>query len=515
MTMPAPMPLHRHAPAHHAGPRGRSRAILLLGFSVIALVPLAYAETARSIVAIWSRSGTFAHCYLILPISAGLIWRRRDLLARLPFASCWPATAAIALCGAVWLLATLGDVRIVRQYMLAFMLVLAVPAVFGMHIARAIAFPLLFMLFAVPAGETLIKPLIELTASFTVDALRLSGIPVIREGNNFSIPTGDWSVVEACSGLRYLISSVTLGSLYAYLTYRSWRRRAAFILASMVLPVLANGLRAYMIVMIGHSSGMQLAVGIDHVLYGWLFFGLLMAALFWIGRIWQQPDEERTARASAKVRTAARGKPQLLAIGCTAFAVAAWPAYAWQQQRHQSAPPPARLAALPPVHPFTAPFTEWMPAFGPASATLRQFQGTPHPAGLLVYYYRDGGKGRLVSSINKLTGQRAAWHETSTAYRAERIAGTTLPIREVTIAGQDRLLAWQWYVVGDALEAGDYRAKLQQMRLRLQSGHGDGAILVAFAPMDEDKATARAVLRSLLAPQLNALHAAVRANDRK
>jgi EpsI family protein len=281
------------------------------------------------------------------------------------------------------------------------------------------------------------------------------------------------------------------------------------------MPVLANGARAYMIVMIGHSSGMQLAVGIDHVLYGWLFFGLLMAALFWIGRIWQQPEEVHAARAAAPGAACALRRPQLLAIGCTAFAVVAWPSYAWQLQRQQSAPPVARLEARPPAHPLTAPFTEWMPAFSPASATLRQFQATPHPAGLLMYYYRDGGKGRLISSINKLTGQRAAWHETSTDYRTERIAGIALPVREVAIAGQDRLLAWQWYVIGDALEAGDYQAKLQQMRLRLQSGYGDGAILVAFAPLDEDKAAAREVLRSLLAPQLKAMHATVRANDRK
>jgi exosortase A len=513
MTMSAPATLHRKAPVREGHRPQRNPRLLALGFGAILLVPIAYAETAQSIVAIWSRSGTFAHCYLILPISAGLIWRRRQHLARLPVANCWTAVAAITLCGALWLLATLGDVQVARQYMLACMLVLAVPAVFGMGIARAIAFPLLFVLFAVPAGETLINPLIELTASFTVDALRLSGIPVVREGNNFSIPTGDWSVVEACSGLRYLISSVTLGSLYAYLTYRSWRRRAAFILASMILPVVANGLRAYMIVMIGHSSGMQLAVGIDHVLYGWLFFGLLMAALFWVGRLWQQADQAPPAAAASRPPSTRR-RPQALAAACTALAIAAWPAYAWQLQHQQSAPPVAKLEALPPAHPLAAPFTEWMPAFGPASATLRQFQSTPRPAGLLVYYYRDGGKGRLISSINKLTGQRAAWHETSTAYRAERIGDITLPVREVTIAGQDKLLAWQWYDVGGTLEAGEYRAKLQQIRLRLRAGHGDGAIVVVFTPLDEDRAAARAVLRSLLLPQLDTLRAAVRANDR-
>jgi exosortase len=69
--------------------------------------------------------------------------------------------------------------------------------------------------------------------------------------------------VEACSGVRYLISSVTLGCLYAYLTYQSTKKRLLFIAVSIVVPIIANGLRAYMIVMIGHLSGMELATGGD------------------------------------------------------------------------------------------------------------------------------------------------------------------------------------------------------------------------------------------------------------
>jgi exosortase len=85
----------------------------------------------------------------------------------------------------------------------------------------------------------------EHTADFTLAALRLTGIPVYREGQFFSIPSGNWSVV--CSGLRYLIASVTVGVLYAHLTYRSALRRALFIAASIVVPIVANWLRAYMI----------------------------------------------------------------------------------------------------------------------------------------------------------------------------------------------------------------------------------------------------------------------------
>jgi exosortase A len=183
------------------------------------------------------------------------------------------------------------------------MIVLAVCAVVGSQIARAIAFPLAFSLLAVPIGEFLVPVMIEHTADFTVGALRLSGIPIYREGNNFVIPSGRWSVVEACSGLRYLIASITLGLLYAYLTYSSLLRRSLFVLASVLVPIVANWVRAYMIVMIGHLSGMKYAAGVDHLLYGWVFFGLVMLMLFWIGSRWREDLVAIPAATQPSVRS--------------------------------------------------------------------------------------------------------------------------------------------------------------------------------------------------------------------
>ena len=227
---------------------------------------LIYFATARSIVSIWNSSETFAHGYIILPISLWLIWRERGRLALLTPAPWWPALLLLAACGFGWLLASLGDVQVVRQYAFVAMSPVTAVIVLGWQMARQLTFPLLFLLFAVPFGDIFIDPLINLTANFTAAAVEMTGIPILRQGNNFSLPSGDWSVVEACSGVRYLISSVTLGCLYAYLTYRSWQRRLLFVLVSIGVPILANGLRAFMIVMIGHFSGMQLAVGVDHLL---------------------------------------------------------------------------------------------------------------------------------------------------------------------------------------------------------------------------------------------------------
>ena len=269
-------------------------AALVLG--VIFWLLAWYLDTAQSIVAIWERSETFAHGFLIVPISAWLIWRRRHEIAALELRPNFLILPLLALTGFGWLLGQLAGAGIVQQYCLVLMVPLLAWAILGDQLVRALTFPLFFLLLAVPFGEFLEPPLMEHTANFTVLALRLSGIPVYREGQFFTIPSGSWSVVEACSGLRYLIASLTLGVLYAYLTYRSFARRAIFIAASLIVPIVANWLRAYMIVMIGHLSSMQYAVGVDHLIYGWVFFGVVMLILFWVGSFWREDLDPPTTR---------------------------------------------------------------------------------------------------------------------------------------------------------------------------------------------------------------------------
>jgi exosortase A len=224
-----------------------------------------HVTAAFSMAAIWWHSETFAHGLVIYPVTAWLVWRKRRELATLPLKSCYSALLPLAAASVVALLGDVAGVQAAHQFGLVAMTALAVVTIAGSAISRVIAFPLAFTLLAVPIGEFLLPVLMQYTADFTVAALRLSGVPVYREGLFFTVPTGRWSVVEACSGLRYLIASFTLGLLYAYLTYRSLWRRLLFVCASIVVPIVANWLRAYMIVMIGHLSDMRYAVGVDHL----------------------------------------------------------------------------------------------------------------------------------------------------------------------------------------------------------------------------------------------------------
>ena len=262
---------------------------LIAGGLVIVICAL-YWQTAWSMVSIWIRSETYTHGFLIFPISAYMIWHNRAAAAELRPAPNYWMLFALAVLGVGWLLSDMAGVLVSAQYALVAAIPLLVAAVLGPRLVWTFAFPFAFLLLAVPFGEIFIPAMIDFTASFTVAALQLTGIPVFREGNFFTIPSGTWSVVDACSGLRYLIASFTLGCLYAYLTYRTMWRRLVFVLASLIVPIIANGLRAYMIVMIGHLSGMKYAVGVDHLIYGWLFFGVVMLLLFWIGSFWREDD---------------------------------------------------------------------------------------------------------------------------------------------------------------------------------------------------------------------------------
>jgi exosortase A len=188
----------------------------------------------------------------------------------------------------LWFMARLLSVPVVEQGAL----IAAVPTlawtVNGHAWARRNRFALLFCLLATPVGEFLVPPLMELTATITVALVRLCGIPVLRDGMQLTMASGEFVVAEACSGIRYLIATVTLGLLFAHLTYRSRNRKLWFLLAAVLTPLLANGLRAWLMVMIAHFTDLQYAAGFDHLVYGWLFFGIVIVALFSVGSLFQE-----------------------------------------------------------------------------------------------------------------------------------------------------------------------------------------------------------------------------------
>lgn len=470
---------------------------------------LVYFATAQSIVSIWNESETFAHGYIILPISLWLIWKRRELIFQMRPQPCWLALFALAGCGFGWLLAELADVQVVRQYMFVAMFPLIAIVVLGWRIAWAMAFPLFFLMLAVPFGEVFIAPLIDFTADFTIAALQFTGIPVLREGSSFTIPSGSWSVVEACSGLRYLISSFTLGCLYAYLTYRSAWRRLFFILFSIIVPIIANGLRAYMIVMIGHLSGMTLAVGVDHLIYGWLFFGLVMFFMFWVGNFWRETtDSPGPAADLAAPQASAPFSSIFMATLSVLLCISIWPAYAAYVDRNDMNPAPVQISHFSSNWPETPTFTSWKTDLSPPYAEFdRTYQKNSALLGMHVGYYRHQTRAAgLIGTANRLVNDKHEWLLTSSAMRTETLEGRHLELQESRIKGSAAsILVWQWYWIDGAFLANPYQGKLRQAKEKLLMRGDDGANLIFYAPYEENPDEARAILRDFLNGHLASL----------
>ncbi len=493
------------APAFKLSPWPLALGSLGVGLAVLIL---AYFPTLQSMVEIWQRSETFTHGYLIFPISLWLIWRRRLELGQQTPCPDWRGVLVLAGLGLGWLLAKLSDVLVVEQLSVVAMISALTYALMGWQIIRSIAFPLGFLVFAVPMGEFLIPPLMNFTADFTVAMLKLSGIPVYREGTFFSIPSGDWSVVEGCSGLRYLIASITLGCLYAYLSYRQLARRLAFIALATGFPIIANGLRAYMIVMIAHLSDMKLALGIDHYIYGWVFFGIVMVFLFWIGSFWQETGD--TSPTIPLDSGQAQGPAPTYRMALAAVLVlAVWPAYAAYLRGVETSFAPVALELPLEVgswRKLQSELTAWEPRYlFPDASFAANYSDGKRQVKLYVLYYRTQAQGKeLVNSQNVLIPQKhPIWQMPWETTKQVALAEQSLKLKEGLVQSRDqKLLVWRWNWVAGTFTTSEYLAKLLEAKDKLLGRPQDAAGIVIATACEEDLKLARTALQDFTAAML-------------
>lgn len=519
-TEPPPLTEPDVAPFAGADAQRRWRRSLAVLAAVLLLILAWYAETLESMVEIWASSATFNHGFLVAPVALWLIWRKRHRLAAHQPQPAYPVLGLLAAAGVLWLTSSVATVSVVSQFALVFMIQFAVWSVLGTRIAREMLFPLGFLLFAVPAGEFLLPVMISMTADFTVSALRATGIPVYREGMQFVIPSGGWSVVEACAGLRYLVASLMVGTLFAHLNYRSPRRRLVFVAASIVVPIVANWLRAYMIVMIGHLTDNRLAVGIDHFIYGWVFFGFVMLLMFWIGS-WYQEHEPGTGTAhtpadQASSASTVNAAPVVPAALAAAVIASIWPPL-------YSALEPDAPALAPVLSPLTGTsgwketstdFTDWKPFYLRPRAELRQvFEKGSVPVGLYVAFYSRQKQGEeLINSLNVLVSSKdKTWSEAGTG-EAEVIIGeesVKVAATQLRSLRGSRLAVWNWYWVGGRLTSNAYFAKLLLLYSKLRGRGDDSAAVIVYTPRINGYRDAEGVLAEFVATMSPAIEAAV------
>jgi exosortase A len=270
----------------------------VLGVGLLLLLLLFHTEVIAA-VRVWIDSTAYNHCFLVIPIVAYLLWDRREVLAAsTPIPNPWFALAAIPVV-IVWLLAERLGIMEGRQLMVMTLVEIFFLCVLGWRLAYRLVGPLLYLYFLVPFGAFLTPALQGFTTSFIVHGLNILNIPNYSDGFAIEIPEGSFLVAEACAGLRFLIASIAFGCLYVMLMYRSPIRRAVFILVSIIVPIIANGFRALGIVVLGHILGNAEAATADHLIYGWLFFSVVILLQIAVGLPFRQDHRPPPAKGPA------------------------------------------------------------------------------------------------------------------------------------------------------------------------------------------------------------------------
>jgi exosortase A len=418
-------------------PRWRP-ALVVLGLAVLALEGLFHAETAAAIT-VWDTSTAYGHCYLVLPIALYLAWERRAAFTGLvPRPVPWLALLALPAAG-VWFAADRFGVMEARQFVVLGLFWLLMLSVLGWRLGRVLAVPLAYLVFLVPFGAFLVPMLQDITAHFIDVGLNLFDIPHVVTDTLIEIPEGNFRVATACAGLRFLIAAVAFGALYACVIYRDAGRRLTFIAVSMVVPVLANGVRALGIVLLGHVLGSAEAGAADHIIYGWLFFSAVIAVLLLLGLPFRQdgqafapPAEPAAPRAVPWVGRCWGAAVTVLLLAGAGPAAAAWLDHLGQAQSAALsgeaarriaalAPPPGCAAAPEPVLP--GPGVRHFTCDGMTlEARIRLFGPLAGPATLAAW--RDATTWASEEDANtvQLDLPGARWHLVSTSDPARSVA---------------------------------------------------------------------------------------------
>ena len=259
----------------------------LIGLAVVgAAIITLFARDAVAMAGQWWNSSTYSHCLLVLPIIGWLVWLRVPEVKKLMPHGWSPGLLWLAGGACLWMVGDVVTMALARQLGLVVMLQGCVATMLGPQVTRGLLFPLFYSFFLVPFGDELVPPMQLITADMAMAMLRLTGIPAHIDGIFITTPAGLFAVAEACSGVKFLVAMAALSVLAAHLCFKSWPRRALFIVFAMAVPILANGVRASGTIWMAEQWGMDTAVGADHLIYGWIFFGMVMVLVGLVAAPW-------------------------------------------------------------------------------------------------------------------------------------------------------------------------------------------------------------------------------------
>jgi exosortase D (VPLPA-CTERM-specific) len=491
-------------------------ALVAAGFAAL------YRDVVFKLVHDWGIDDNYSHGFLIVPIALYLVWERRSRLA-----AAVPRPSGVGLLVVAVSIAVLGAGVLGAELFLTRISILGVLAgtilfLYGWQHLRILAFPVAFLLLMIPIPAIIFNqitfPLQLLASRFGELALNIAGVPVLREGNVITLSNTSLEVAEACSGIRSLVSLLTLAIVYGYIVDRRPWARVALALASIPVAIAANGVRVAGTGIAAHYFGPEAAQGFFHEFSGWLVFIVAFVMLFAVQRAiaWLAPDRAPKT-ASQPADSAIPASPPLrlsasvagyraiivtlvLVLGAVAIGRAS---------RTESVPPRESLATFP------MDLAEWrgqsadrfdqqiLAVLGVDEYINRLYTApTNITVGLYVGYYKSQREGDTMHSpLNCLPG--AGWQPVKqervtipVATSLDAATGQPAGRREILVnrfviqRGLDKQVVVYWYQSHGRVVASEYWGKIYTVVDAIRLNRTDAAIVRVICPVSGGDAAA-------------------------
>ena len=483
-----------------------------------------YRDVLVKLVRDWSVDENYSHGFLIVPMALYLAWERRAQLV----GPSRPSVLGLAVVlGSLAVLAagTLGAELFLTRISMLGVIAGSVLWLSGWRTLRAAAFPIGFLLLMIPIPAILFNqvafPLQLLASRFGELALTSAGIPVLREGNVITLSHMSLEVVEACSGIRSLVSLLTLAIVYGYVAERRNWLRVTLALSAIPVAIVANGVRVAGTGIAAQFWGQEGADGFFHSFSGWIIFLVATAMLLAVHRLvaWVAPDRAQgavplknasgaplldspgPAQSDAPRRPLSSTLPRALLLSLLLLAGAALLARAATAENWR---PAERLAAFPlriggwqgePADRFDQ---QTLTVLGVDEYINRVYVSPAGGVGLYVGYYRSQRQGDAIHSpLNCLPG--AGWQPVSRDRVKITVPGDAaggaghgeIEVNRLLVEkGLDRQVVLYWYQGRGRVVASEYRSKLYTVLDAMRYNRTDAALVRVLAPVAGDTATA-------------------------
>ena len=288
LEVPPTAPVSQPSQTESASARPASasvRAVPLWEWVVLGiLIFWLYSTTLAHLIGQWRTDPNFSHGFFVPLFSGFVIWQERDRLAGVSRQPAWSGLIALVAGLAMLVVGRLGAELFLDRASLLLVLAGVVILLLGWNFFRALLFPWAFLLLMIPIPNIVFNqitfPLQLLASRVAAIVLPIMGVPVLRQGNVINLPAMPLEVAEACSGIRSLLSLLTLAIIYGYLTEKRLWVRWALAIASVPITVLANDVRIVGTGLLVQYWDPEAAQGYFHASWGFIIFVISLLMLY-------------------------------------------------------------------------------------------------------------------------------------------------------------------------------------------------------------------------------------------